>query len=100
MSAMDAPYSDGNPGRSKTTVTFHARVAGVGLVTTVVVLIAACLTFMLQQWAVARTQSHHFHDSLAAIAAETIATSMVKSSGVTLNASLASVRASQDVVTA
>lgn len=29
--------------------TFHARVAGIALITTMVVLIAACLTFMLQQ---------------------------------------------------
>jgi hypothetical protein len=46
------------------TATFHARVASVGLVTTLVVLIAACLTFMLQQWAVARTQSHQMHVGL------------------------------------
>ena len=51
------------------TATFHARVAGVGLVTTLVVLIAACLTFMLQQWAVARTQSHQIYTGLAQITA-------------------------------
>ena len=53
------------------TVTFHARVAGVGLVTTLVVLLAACLTFMLQQWAVARTQSHQMYAGLAEITATT-----------------------------
>ncbi|MFI4964190.1 MAG: ATP-binding protein [Caulobacterales bacterium] len=53
------------------TATFHARVAGVGLVTTLVVLIAACLTFLLQQWAVARTQSHQMHVSLAQVTATT-----------------------------
>lgn len=83
MSAMDATEPEGDPTNSKPTVTFHARVAGVGLVTTVVVLIAACLTFMLQQWAVARTQSHRFHESLAEIAAETAAPSMVASNAST-----------------
>ena len=53
------------------TATFHARVAGVGLVTTLVVLIAACLTFLLQQWAVARTQSHQMQVSLAQVTATT-----------------------------
>ena len=100
MSATDATQPEVDPTRTKPTVTFHARVAGVGLVTTVVVLIAACLPFMLQQWAVARTQSHHFHESLAEIAAETVAPSMAMTNSVTLNASLASVHASQDVVTA
>jgi len=55
---------------SAPTATFHARVAGVGLVTTLVVLIAACLTFTLQQWAVARAQSHQIHASLAHMTAE------------------------------
>jgi signal transduction histidine kinase/ActR/RegA family two-component response regulator len=50
-------------------ITFHARVAGVALITTVVVLVAACLTFMLQQWAVAREQNHHAHLALAEITA-------------------------------
>jgi signal transduction histidine kinase/CheY-like chemotaxis protein len=56
---------------SAPTATFHARVAGVGLVTTLVVLVVACLTFMLQQWAVARTQSHQMHMGLAQITATT-----------------------------
>jgi len=37
--------------------TFHAKIAGAALITTIVVLVAACLTFMFQQWAVAREQS-------------------------------------------
>eukprot|EP01041_Mallomonas_annulata_P032182 gene32182-54618_t len=100
MSAMDATQPESDPNRSKPTVTFHARVAGVGLVTTVVVLIAACLTFMLQQWAVARTQSHRFHESLAEIAAETAAPSMAPAQRIRLSTSLASVNASHDVVLA
>ncbi|MBT9472476.1 MAG: ATP-binding protein [Pseudomonadota bacterium] len=49
--------------------TFHARVAGVALITTIVVLVAACLTFMLQQWAVAREQNHQAHMALSGITA-------------------------------
>jgi len=49
--------------------TFHARVAGVGLVTTVVVLAAACLVFLVQQWAVTRTEVHRRHAAEAAFLA-------------------------------
>jgi signal transduction histidine kinase/ActR/RegA family two-component response regulator len=49
-------------------------VASVGLITTLVVLVAACMTFMLQQWAVARTQSHQMHQALAEVSAVTAAT--------------------------
>ena len=38
---------------------FQARIASVALITTVVVLVAACVTFMLQQWAVAREELRH-----------------------------------------
>jgi signal transduction histidine kinase/DNA-binding NarL/FixJ family response regulator len=51
------------------TATFHARVAGAALITALVVLVAACLTFMLQQWAVAREQSHLSQISMAEITA-------------------------------
>ena len=54
-------------------VTFHARVAGAALATTVAVLAAACLTFMFQQWAVAREQSHRSHQVLAEITASNAA---------------------------
>ena len=52
-------------------VTFHARVAGVGLTTTVVVLAAACAVFLAQQWAVARAEAHRHHEALAAFTAKT-----------------------------
>ena len=82
------------------TATFHARVAGVGLVTTVVVLLAACLTFMLQQWAVARTQSHRFHEGLAEVAAQMAGPSMGPEARVYLGRAIGSVRASPEVVSA
>src|SRR5690242_13763558 len=76
------------------TATFHARVAGVGLITTVVVLLAACLTFMLQQWAVARTQSHRFHEGLAEVAAQMAGPSMAPAQRIYLSQSIGAVRAS------
>ena len=36
---------------------FQARVASVAIITTVAVLVAACLSFMLQQWSVSRQQA-------------------------------------------
>ena len=65
----DQPHTAG----ARPHITFHARVAGVALITTVVVLIAACLTFMLQQWAVAREQNHHAHQALLEITAGAVA---------------------------
>ena len=76
MSGSDASGDDDQPWRAAPRATFHARVASVGLITTVVVLIAACLTFMLQQWAVARTQSHRFHESLTEMVATASAPAM------------------------
>ncbi|MBL8555050.1 MAG: response regulator [Phenylobacterium sp.] len=94
----DSTDDEGAPKSSAPTATFHARVAGVGLVTTVVVLVAACLTFMLQQWAVARTQSHRFHEDLAEIAAQVAAPSMATPDRTALLAALAPVKAGKDVV--
>jgi signal transduction histidine kinase/ActR/RegA family two-component response regulator len=83
------------------TATFHARVAGVGLITTVVVLLAACLTFMLQQWAVARTQSHRFHEELATIASEmAVPPAGARIEEPSLSRAVDAVRASRDVIAA
>ncbi len=60
-----------SPHRPAPHAPFHARVAGVGLITTVVVLVAACVTFMLQQWAVAKEQNHVSNQSIAQMAATT-----------------------------
>jgi signal transduction histidine kinase/CheY-like chemotaxis protein len=100
MSSHADKPTDGAPKGSAPTATFHARVAGVGLITTVVVLLAACLTFMLQQWAVARTQSHRFHDGLAEIAAQVAGPSMVPADHVRLGQAIGAVQASKDIVAA
>ncbi|MBI1196833.1 MAG: response regulator [Phenylobacterium sp.] len=100
MSARGANTEDGPPKSSAPTATFHARVASVGLITTVVVLVAACLTFMLQQWAVARTQSHRFHESLAVTAAQMASPGMAPSERIRLGQAIASIQASPDVISA
>jgi signal transduction histidine kinase/ActR/RegA family two-component response regulator len=79
------------------TATFHARVAGVGLVTTLVVLMAACLTFMLQQWAVARTQSHQMYAGLAEITATTEATAISDGDTASIRAALQALAGSKNV---
>jgi signal transduction histidine kinase/ActR/RegA family two-component response regulator len=58
------------------TATFHARVAGAALITTMVVLVAACMTFMLQQWAVATEQNHLSDVTLSEITASAAADAM------------------------
>jgi signal transduction histidine kinase/FixJ family two-component response regulator len=60
LSAL-APESAGGPGQADRVpvpgMTFQSRVAVVALVTAVVVLMGACMLFMLQQW---RTERAHF----------------------------------------
>ena len=97
MGAKGESSGDGTSKDAAPSATFHARVAGVGLITTVVVLVAACLTFMLQQWAVARTQSHRFHEELATIAAQVAAPSMTSVHSGHLEHDLAAVKTSDDV---
>jgi signal transduction histidine kinase/ActR/RegA family two-component response regulator len=64
------------------------------------VLLAACLTFMLQQWAVARTQSHRFHEGLAEVAAQMAGPSMAPAQRIYLSQAIGAVRASKEVVSA
>jgi signal transduction histidine kinase/ActR/RegA family two-component response regulator len=100
MAQSSAP-TDVSTKETTPTAPFHARVASVGLVTTVVVLLAACLTFMFQQWAVARAQSHRIHESLAEIAAQTTAAVVNAPDGPRrVQAAISAVEASEDVVAA
>ena len=93
--AFANPMTDST--RAAPTATFHARVAGVGLVTTVVVLLAACMTFMLQQWAVARTQSHQVSASLAQITATTAAPAIKAGDPGLIRAPILALRASRNI---
>ena len=48
---------------------FQARVASVAIITTVAVLVAACISFMLQQWSVSRQQARLEQATLASVIA-------------------------------
>ena len=77
--------------------TFHARVAGIALVTTMVVLIAACLTFMLQQWAVAREQSHLSHTALSEITASAVGPALSAQDFVAAHSTISALAQAQSV---
>jgi signal transduction histidine kinase/ActR/RegA family two-component response regulator len=55
---------------------FGARVASVAIVTTVVVLAAACLCFMLQQWGIARQEAHRSRGTIAQVICAAVAPAM------------------------
>jgi two-component system, sensor histidine kinase len=55
--------------RERTRPPFQARVASVAIVTTVAVLVAACVCFMLQQWSVSRQQASREDLTLAQVIA-------------------------------
>jgi signal transduction histidine kinase/CheY-like chemotaxis protein len=55
--------------RERSRPPFQARVASVAIVTTVAVLVAACVCFMLQQWSVSRQQAAREEATLAAVIA-------------------------------
>ncbi|MDP3853427.1 ATP-binding protein [Phenylobacterium sp.] len=80
--------------------TFHARVAGVALITTVVVLVAACLTFMLQQWAVAREQTHQSHVALSEITASAAAPALAARNSAAARSSVAALARADRVISA
>jgi signal transduction histidine kinase/ActR/RegA family two-component response regulator len=55
--------------RERSRPPFQARVASVAIVTTVAVLVAACVCFMLQQWSVSRQQAAREELTLATVVA-------------------------------
>src|SRR5476649_598931 len=55
--------------RERSRPPFQARVASVAIVTTVAVLVAACVCFMLQQWSVSRQQAAREELTLANVIA-------------------------------
>ncbi|MFZ5668853.1 MAG: ATP-binding protein [Pseudomonadota bacterium] len=57
---------------------FQARIASVALVTTVAVLLAACLTFTLQQWAVSRQEAKAVNAALNTVVAEIAAPALAR----------------------
>jgi signal transduction histidine kinase/CheY-like chemotaxis protein len=89
--------SSGQSPGAPPTASFHVRVAKVGLVTALVVLAAACTTFMLQQWAVARTQAHQMNASLAAVSAATAAGQIVQGDRVAIDGVVAALAKTKGV---
>jgi signal transduction histidine kinase/AmiR/NasT family two-component response regulator len=57
---------------------FQARIASVALVTTVAVLVAACVTFMLQQWAVSRQETRVVNAAMNVVVAEIAAPAVAR----------------------
>jgi len=94
MTDADSPA----PGAS--VATFHARVAGVGLITTVVVLVAACLVFLMQHWAVARAEAHRDHLSESAITATLAAPALAAGDAVAVRGALTPLAQTQEVASA
>ena len=58
---------------------FQARIASVALITTVAVLVAACATFMIQQWAVSRQETKATSAAMNAVVAEIAAPALGRS---------------------
>jgi signal transduction histidine kinase/CheY-like chemotaxis protein len=77
---------------------FQARVASVAIVTTVAVLVAACLSFMLQQWSVSRQQARQGHATLASVVAAAAASDLSARDQAGLARDAASAGAAHDLV--
>jgi signal transduction histidine kinase/CheY-like chemotaxis protein len=86
--------------RGASVASFHARVAGVGLITTVVVLAAACLVFLLQHVAVARTEAHRDHAWISAVTADEVLASVKEGEASESQADLQALVNVPDVVSA
>ena len=69
---------------------FQARIASVALITTVAVLIAACATFMIQQWAVSRQESRATNAAMNAVVAEIAAPALARGDEVLARRAVAS----------
>ncbi len=57
---------------------FQARIASVALITTVIVLVAACASFLLQQWAVSRQETHATQAALNRVVAQIAAPALAR----------------------
>ncbi len=84
--------------RGGSATTFHARVAGVGLITTVVVLTAACLVFLLQQWAITRADAHRHHEAIANLTGSAVARAAATGRWIPIQAPLSAALAGADDV--
>jgi signal transduction histidine kinase/CheY-like chemotaxis protein len=79
---------------------FQARVASVAIVTTVAVLVAACVSFMLQQWTVARQDSKLAYGALANVVASAAAPALIAHDHTMAAQTLVAAAQSKDLVEA
>ncbi len=77
---------------------FQARVASVAIITTVAVLVAACVSFMLQQWSVSRQEARSEQATLATVVASSLATDMPLGRPALLRQDIAAAGASKALV--
>jgi signal transduction histidine kinase/CheY-like chemotaxis protein len=84
--------------RSRDRPPFQARVASVAIITTVAVLIAACLSFMLQQWSVSRQQAHQEQSTLAGVIAAAAAPDIASGNPAELQHDVTAASVSRDLV--
>jgi signal transduction histidine kinase/CheY-like chemotaxis protein len=77
---------------------FQARVASVAIITTVAVLVAACLSFMLQQWSVSGQQARQQQATLASVIAAAAAPDIAARNQVAMRYDVAAAAASRDLV--
>jgi hypothetical protein len=84
--------------RDRSKPPFQARVASVAIVTTVAVLVAACVSFMLQQWSVSRQQARLEQATLASVIAAAAAPDMSARDAAGMDHDLAGAAASRALV--
>jgi signal transduction histidine kinase/CheY-like chemotaxis protein len=77
---------------------FQARVASVAIITTVAVLVAACLSFMLQQWSVSRQQGRQAQATLASVISTVAAPDVAARDNLGLQHDVAAAAASQALI--
>jgi len=77
---------------------FQARVASVAIMTTVAVLVAACVSFMVQQWSVAREEARASDQVLASVIASGLASDLASGDAAAAQRDLAAAGASRDLV--
>jgi signal transduction histidine kinase len=77
---------------------FQARVASVAIITTVAVLVAACVSFMLQQWSVSRQEARLEQATLATVIASSTLPDMANAEPAALAQDVAAARASKAMV--
>src|SRR5690348_10149394 len=77
---------------------FQARVASVAIVTTVAVLVAACVSFMLQQWSVSGQEAKTERATLAGVVAAAAGDDMARGDTVGLQNDVRAAAAARGIV--